>query len=171
MPKLVISLPDSGEAVHELTEAKVTVGRTDENRIQIDDASISSHHAELVQDGGSYVLKDLGSTNGTYLNGEAVAAGEEHPLSGGDRIRFGNVEAVYETGVAKEKKAAPEAQTAASTPARSSARPADFGSSPFARKSGKTDPVGLVAYILAGVGIIGILVVAAMTAGLPHPQF
>ena len=67
------------------------VGRTDENDIDIPDISISRHHARLHrQDDGSYVLQDLGSSNGTHVHGRRV----NRPVRvvTGDRIHFGNIE-------------------------------------------------------------------------------
>ncbi|HZJ17269.1 MAG TPA: FHA domain-containing protein, partial [Chthoniobacteraceae bacterium] len=69
MPKLQISLPDGTQNSFDLIEDTITVGRVEDNMIQIDDASVSSHHAELVRDGDDYLLRDLDSTNGTRLNG------------------------------------------------------------------------------------------------------
>ena len=57
MPKLLVTLPDGSEVTHELTEDLVTVGRVSDNTIQIEDASVSSHHAELTLRGVDYVLK------------------------------------------------------------------------------------------------------------------
>ena len=97
MPKLLVSLPDGSEAVHELVEASISIGRLAENALQIEDASVSSQHAELtLGESGDYFLTDLGSTNGTLLNGRELAEGEAHPLKGGDRVRFGHIETGYE---------------------------------------------------------------------------
>jgi pSer/pThr/pTyr-binding forkhead associated (FHA) protein len=68
MRKLQIILPDGTESTHELTEDVVTVGRLSDNAIRIDDASVSSHHAQFTLSGGEYQLKDLNSTNGTRVN-------------------------------------------------------------------------------------------------------
>ena len=72
------------------------VGRTDENDISIPDISISRHHARLHrQDDGSYVLQDLGSSNGTHVHGRRV----NRPVRvvTGDRIHFGNIECLSVT--------------------------------------------------------------------------
>jgi len=69
MPKLTVSLPDGADAVHDLTEDLITVGRIEDNLIAIVDPSVSSRHAQLAKDDGDYVLRDLGSTNGTRVNG------------------------------------------------------------------------------------------------------
>src|SRR5688500_11143661 len=92
MPKLQISLPDGATPSFDLTEATVTLGRLPDNTIQIDDASVSSHHAQLTLEAGDYVLTDLDSTNGTRVNGATHTAGK---LQDGDQVQFGNIEAVY----------------------------------------------------------------------------
>jgi pSer/pThr/pTyr-binding forkhead associated (FHA) protein len=88
MPKLVVS----GTA-HELVEELITIGRSPDNTIVIGDPSVSSRHAQLQLVGETYRLKDLGSTNGTRVNGIPTT---DAALRFDDRIRFGAVEARYE---------------------------------------------------------------------------
>ena len=57
MRKLQIILPDGTESTHELTEDVVTLGRLSDNTIRIDDASVSSHHAQFTLSGDEYQLK------------------------------------------------------------------------------------------------------------------
>ena len=68
------------------------IGRAPLNDIVIDNPFVSAQHAMLLQLGNSYWLKDLNSTNGTYINGLLFTYGE---LKDGDRIRFGSVISVY----------------------------------------------------------------------------
>src|SRR5882672_702179 len=79
----------------QLQGESVSIGRASECSIPIKDRYLSRRHAEIVQTNGSWVLKDLGSANGTYLNGARV----EHdlPLRTGDRIRLGDTEIVFES--------------------------------------------------------------------------
>ena len=91
MPKLLVSLP-SGEATHELGEDVVTVGRLPDNSLQIDDASVSSHHAQLTLNGTDYVLQDLGSTNGTLVNGQPV---RRVALTDGTNVTLGRTSLVF----------------------------------------------------------------------------
>ena len=148
MPKLQISFPDGTTTSHELIEDVVTIGRIAENTIEIDDASVSSHHAQLNLRGNDYIFKDLGSTNGSRVNGQDVVPDEEHRLKDGDRIRVGQIEAVYESEVSSEHRALPTEVEPAAVAAASSVRPANFeNASPFATKKKKADP--------AGKGIIG----------------
>ncbi len=63
-----------------------TIGRTRQNLIQLDAPSVSRKHAQIVLSEGGYVLRDLGSENGTFVNGERVT---EHLLAEGDHLQFG----------------------------------------------------------------------------------
>jgi pSer/pThr/pTyr-binding forkhead associated (FHA) protein len=71
-----------------------TFGRADGADIHVSDQFASSQHARIFDQGGSMYLEDLGSTNGTYLNGRQVKRAE--PLSVGDTIRIGDSEYRYE---------------------------------------------------------------------------
>jgi pSer/pThr/pTyr-binding forkhead associated (FHA) protein len=72
-----------GATVHLLGDADVTIGRGEENDIALAHGQVSRRHARITWDGARYVLHDLGSKNGTYLNGERVTA---QPLHDGDVI-------------------------------------------------------------------------------------
>lgn len=78
-----------------LQGAAVSIGRASDCSIPIKDRYLSRKHAEIIADGKTWVLKDLGSANGTYLNGTRVERDE--PLKTGDRIRLGDTEIVFET--------------------------------------------------------------------------
>ena len=70
------------------------LGRGEEADLALEDTFASGAHARLVRTGDAIVLEDLGSTNGTYLNGEAL--GGPQPLHDGDRIRIGDSEFTFE---------------------------------------------------------------------------
>jgi hypothetical protein len=70
-----------------------TLGRGDVE-IQLEDPFASSHHARIAHEGSVVVLEDLGSTNGTYLNGEPLRGPQ--PLRPGDRIRIGDSEFTFD---------------------------------------------------------------------------
>ena len=72
---------------------EVTLGRSPECSMQLPAAGASRRHACIAWRGGRPVLRDLGSTNGTFLNGERVQG--ERPLESGDRIVIGGVEIRY----------------------------------------------------------------------------
>jgi pSer/pThr/pTyr-binding forkhead associated (FHA) protein len=79
-----------------LSEIENTIGRTDENFILLSDQSISRQHAKVLRDGDEYTMVDLGSSNGSRLNGRPVNGSE--PLSPGDLVEFGDVEFVFTAG-------------------------------------------------------------------------
>jgi pSer/pThr/pTyr-binding forkhead associated (FHA) protein len=72
---------------------EITLGRSPACSMQLPTASASRRHASVAWQGGRVVLRDLGSTNGTFLNGEPVEG--EVPLESGDRISIGGVEIRY----------------------------------------------------------------------------
>jgi predicted component of type VI protein secretion system len=158
MPKLTVSLPDGTETVHELLEDVITVGRVDDNMIEIVDASVSSRHAQLSKDDSDYVLRDLGSTNGTRVNGRELPEGEDFKLGDGDNIVFGKVTVLYGSETPAASRPIPVEENVAAVPAAASVRPADFSNaSPFQAKKVKRDP--------AGVAILALGIVALLAAG------
>ncbi len=66
---------------------QLTIGRDSTNDIVINDAEISRRHARLTFQGGKYVLEDLGSTNGTFVNGQRLAG--PRVLKAGEVVSFG----------------------------------------------------------------------------------
>lgn len=93
MPTLRLKLPDQGVITHELTAATVTVGRRPDNTIQIVDRSVSAHHAELICEDGHYRLHDLGSTNLSFVDGQAVT---DFHLRQPCKVTFGTVECEFD---------------------------------------------------------------------------
>ena len=77
---------------YELVGDIVMIGRTPLNDIVIDNPVVSAQHAMLQKVGDTYWLKDLNSTNGTYINGLLFTYGE---LKDGDTIRFASVMAIF----------------------------------------------------------------------------
>ena len=171
MPKIIVSLPDGGEATHELVDASITVGRLADNALQIEDASVSSHHAELtLGDGGDYVLTDIGSTNGTLLNGKEMAEGEGQRLQAGDKVTFGNIETSYESENPAEARAMPAAKELAAVAASKSERPASFeNASPFQTRKKKKDPIGKAILGFSVLAMVAFAVAVAMIFSLKSP--
>ncbi len=82
-----------GGAAYDLSDGAV-LGRSADSDIPLEDSFASSAHARLVPQGDTMVLEDLGSTNGTYLNGEPLRGPQ--PLHVGDKIRIGDSEFTFE---------------------------------------------------------------------------
>ena len=83
--------PNSGSRF--LLDADVTnAGRHPESDIFLDDVTVSRRHAEFVRSGDSFVVRDVGSLNGTYVNRQRI---DEAPLSGGDEVQIGKYRLVF----------------------------------------------------------------------------
>ncbi|HEV7869073.1 MAG TPA: FHA domain-containing protein [Chthoniobacteraceae bacterium] len=170
MPKLTVSLPDGPESVHELSEDVITIGRVSDNLLQIDDASVSSHHAQLTLVGTDYILQDLGSTNGTRLNGQQVSEGEDHKLTEGDTIRFGSVTTLYGSENAADAQPMPQEVEVAAVPAAASVRPADFSNaSPFQKKKSKRDGKATGILVFGAVSLLVFFGAVALILGMKSP--
>lgn len=103
-------LPDGTE--HPLYEGTNTIGRRSTNQIQIADAFASGAHAEVRSEGGALVLVDLGSTNGTFLDGERVAAQTPVPITDGLTVTIAKTPVTFRLA-----SAAPAAEEAFAPPA------------------------------------------------------
>ncbi len=89
MAKLVVHTESLKGLSHELKVERTTVGRVEDNTFQVSDPSVSSHHCEILLKGADVVVKDLNSTNGTYINGDRVS---EATLKPGQTLRLGQVD-------------------------------------------------------------------------------
>jgi pSer/pThr/pTyr-binding forkhead associated (FHA) protein len=162
MPKLIV-----GGAGYDLVEQVVTIGRAPDNTIHIDDPSVSSRHAELRRTDKTYHLRDLGSTNGTRVNGTGATDITLHP---GDRVRFGAVDARFEGDIPMSAtQPLPIAAKVDAKVATTSIRPADFANaSPFRTRSKERDPARTALFIAAAIALValiaGIIAVLAMHA-------
>jgi pSer/pThr/pTyr-binding forkhead associated (FHA) protein len=94
MAKLVVLSAGMTGRTHELKADKTTIGRVEDNTFPIAEPSVSSHHCEVVLRGGEVVVRDLNSTNGTYINGERVT---ESVLKTKQILRLGQIELRLET--------------------------------------------------------------------------
>lgn len=103
MARLVILSEGMTGKAHELTLDKTTVGRVDDNTFPIPEPSVSSHHAEILLRGGEVVVRDLNSTNGTFINGHQVSG--EGVVKPGQILRLGQVEMRLEAADATAKTA------------------------------------------------------------------
>lgn len=83
----------SGERIP-LGDRPVTVGRSSECRISLNDTNVSRRHAEIRPSSRAYVVVDLGSTNGTLVNGTRI--GGEQALNDGDIVSFGSTNVRFE---------------------------------------------------------------------------
>ena len=88
-----------GDKVHEVPLAlkpggrRLSVGRVSDNELSLNDSSVSKIHAALTMNQqGTLLVADTGSTNGTYINGRRISYGEARQIEDGDVVGFGDVE-------------------------------------------------------------------------------
>lgn len=95
MPRIV--LLKEGQAIpHELTEYPVRLGRHPDCTIQLDSNMVSRFHAQFVEQNSQIMLEDLGSGNGSFLNGKQLEASKPTALKDGDRIKLGPIKLRFE---------------------------------------------------------------------------
>ncbi len=168
MPKLVVLSEGLTGRSHELKVDKTTIGRVEDNTFQIAEQSVSSHHCEVLLKGSDVVVKDLNSTNGTYINGEKIT---EKVLKPGQILRLGQIEIRLEgDGAAAAAPASkkPMDQTTRVIPRGVKLNEFEQGTSgvkfgkdsPFAKKSNKTNMIFIVVGVVLGIIIIAGIVFA-----------
>ena len=96
MAKLVLLSEGFTGRSHELITDRTTIGRVEDNTFPIVDASVSSHHCEILQRGSDIIVKDLNSTNGTFIEGQLISG--EGVLKNGQILRLGQIQMRLETG-------------------------------------------------------------------------
>jgi pSer/pThr/pTyr-binding forkhead associated (FHA) protein len=174
MAKLVILTQGLPGRAHELNVDRTTIGRVDDNMFQIAETSVSSHHCEVLLRGSDVVIKDLNSTNGTFINDQPVT---ESVLKPGQTLRLGTVELKLETGAGAATSASAPANAAPDAPAKaplrkaestmvvprgvsltdleSGGRPPAFDTTAFSKKRNRA---GIYFWVAAGVVVVVIVV-------------
>lgn len=99
LPRLVVHAPDRTWEVP-LTGDEWTIGRASSNNLALDYLKTSRSHARLERKGNDFILRDLQSTNGTYIHDERI---EQRALKNGDTFRIGPTRIVFKSGFAQEE--------------------------------------------------------------------
>ena len=163
MARLVVLTEGFTGRTYELKVDRTTVGRVEDNAFQVAEPSVSSHHCEILLRGDQVIVKDLESTNGTYVNGQKVS---ESPLKSGQILRLGQLEMRLETADAKEasKKqdrtlVVPAGVKLNDLEARSNTEA--LGTNPnFKKKSNKVGTIVITISIILGLVILIFLAIA-----------
>jgi len=177
MAKLVILNQGMTGRTFDLVADQTTVGRLEDNTFHISDGSVSSHHAEILLRGTDIVVRDLNSTNGTFINGEKIS---EAPLKSGQVLRFGQVELKIDDGKPVTAPApapvAPKKQAEASTMVmprgvsltdleQGGTRPPGFDTNTvFSKKKNKVNTYFIIGGIVVAVIIVVLIVIALKAA-------
>ena len=190
MAKLVILTQGMIGRAHELNVDRTTIGRVEDNTFQITDPSVSSHHCEALLRGTEVLIRDLNSTNGSFINDARIT---ESVLKPGQTLRLGQVELRLEVeGVASAPApAAPSATAPAPAPAPAPAKKVaesgtmvmsrgvsmsdletggrktglDTSSSMFSKKRNKSGVYFLIGAVICIVIIIVLIIFAIKMAG------
>jgi pSer/pThr/pTyr-binding forkhead associated (FHA) protein len=96
--RLILDCDGVDVITHHLVGDVIKIGRASSNDIVIDDPTVSAEHASLTKSPSGYRLRDLGSTNGTQVNGVFITDAE---LTDGAEIRFGYVTGVFRDATAR----------------------------------------------------------------------
>lgn len=164
MAKLVVLTKGFAGKSCELKAERTTVGRVDDNDFTISEPSVSSHHCEILLRGDQVFVKDLGSTNGTYVDDRKFGEG---PVKPGQKLRLGQVELMIDDGSGVA--AGGGKQTGSITPPPGGVKMGELEQgtkvvdSPFEKKSNKVNKIFLYGGIGAGAVIIGLLAYAVIT--------
>src|SRR5437867_730796 len=86
-PRLVIMAGSSKGTIFRLTQEEISIGRESSNLLRLDNASISRRHCLISKQNGQFLIRDLGSRNGTFVNDVPV---NERSLQDGDQIQIGD---------------------------------------------------------------------------------
>ena len=170
MAKLVVLSVGMTGRTQELKVDKTTIGRVEDNTFQIAEPSVSSHHCEVLLRGKDIVVRDLNSTNGSYINGEKIT---ESVMKPGQILRLGQVEMRLETDVPAAPAKKPIDQTmvmqrgVSLTELEQGARGGGFDtkSAGFSKKTNKGSKIFWIVAALVGLLIVGGLLYALMIAG------
>jgi pSer/pThr/pTyr-binding forkhead associated (FHA) protein len=166
MARLVLLSEGFTGRTFDLKGEKITVGRVSDNAFEIPESSVSSHHAELIPQGNDLLVRDLGSTNGTFINGEQIS---EAVLKPGQILRFGTIELRLENPESAPATTAPSKKAATLDHTRvipqgvklnelEGTRNVDFTSkSGFEKKSNKGTKIFVIGAIVVGVLLGGLL--------------
>jgi pSer/pThr/pTyr-binding forkhead associated (FHA) protein len=171
MAKLVLLSQGLTGQTHELKVDKTTIGRVDDNTFPIVEPSVSSHHCEILLKGAEVLVRDLNSTNGTFINGEKIA---ESALKPGQILRLGQIEMRLETDAAPAPAPAASMKTTdktvvmqrgvSLTDLETGARKGfDTAGKGFSKKDNKGNKIFFLVAIVVGVVIVGLLIFAFAT--------
>lgn len=158
MARLVISKKGEPSLTHELDAEKTIIGRVEGNSFVVADPSISGQHCEITKSGNNFTVKDLESTNGTFINGRKIT---EERLIPGNTLKLGEVEMTFEA----------EGMTQDTTTAKKgidvqqiSREASGSIDKTFGKKKNSAEKYMIIAGIVVGILLVGALIYALIAA-------
>jgi hypothetical protein len=151
MAKLVLTFEERVLGEYPVdAESETTIGRLPDNTVVIDNPAVSGHHARIFVDGADYILEDLRSKNGTYVNEKHVV---RRALCDGDMLLIGNHRLVFEVMTIAE-------------PARSSVGSVCAGAATGSARIGES--VARATTTSTNILVTGVLLIAAAAVAARH---
>jgi predicted component of type VI protein secretion system len=164
--RLIVRTGPNPGVVIDLTKEVSMMGRDVTNDVVLGDAEVSRQHARITRTPAGYVLEDLGSTNGTFVNGDRLAA--PRVLNAGDLLGLGEIVTLTFDSTSPESAAtmmgAPVSKPTAAPPVRAAApaapRPAAAAPAPVVAvgESVPAEKTGTRRWIIAGCGCLFLMV-------------
>ncbi|MBG87300.1 MAG: hypothetical protein CMO80_10420 [Verrucomicrobiales bacterium] len=162
MPRLVLLTEGFTGRTFELESERSTVGRLEDNTFQIPAPSVSGHHCEILLKDDVVTIRDLGATNGCFVNGEQIT---EKELGQGEIVRFGAIEARLEESKGPDKSGRKQLDQTSVLPQGVKLNDLEQGTQhitmskggPFKRKSTKGKLIWITIAAIVVVGVIGTL--------------
>ncbi|MBU1183067.1 MAG: FHA domain-containing protein [Proteobacteria bacterium] len=162
MPILTLQFKDNVIKEYDLEKGKsLSIGRREENNIVIDNLAVSGHHAKIDSVGEGFLVTDLQSKNGSFVNEQLISA---HWLKHGDVITVGKHSIVfaYKDGEARPETANPEEDMDQTMVMKTNsyksmlAKSPPSATSPDIAKTQAKEPIGVLSYVAGGQGEVEI---------------
>jgi pSer/pThr/pTyr-binding forkhead associated (FHA) protein len=164
-PKMIVLSEQLRGQTFELSEEVYTIGRGEDQSIPIVDPTVSTRHCELIRnEDGMYTARDLGSTNGTRINGMRI---EEQKLINSDILQVGGVELLYDcddkspTSVLSTQTQINLQDTMQLNPGLENKNP--FGSKKTESRKTKLVFIAVIAVLVVIVGILAVVLLLRVT--------
>lgn len=141
---------------HEISSGGLTIGRNSENTISINNSTVSGKHCAITVDGDHYILRDLGSTNGTRVNSKEIT---EQTLKPKDLVQVGSVEFLFNSqDIPLSEAEAIYNKTEIVEASGPAVKPQSFNSiSPFGARRRENQNLWVILIIAIGVLALGVV--------------
>lgn len=170
MAKLVVLKDGSPDESYDLKTERTTIGRSDENAFQIPEGSVSGTHCEVILQNDEITVKDLGSTNGTFVDGKRIKEGK---VSHGQLLRLGDIQLRFEVpGKPVPPSPAPASGGDSKKFSKQGVKVDDITSqgrqkvidkTTFTQKSNKAEKSFIISMVVLGAAVLAGLAYAAFT--------
>jgi pSer/pThr/pTyr-binding forkhead associated (FHA) protein len=141
-----------------ITETAITIGRKSDNTVPVDNSTVSGHHCEVTLEDGYFVVRDLGSTNGTRVNTREIKEAKLRPK---DILQVGSIEFMFDAAPGEIIKKEPEQAANVEVAPGPAAAPESFGNiSPFGAR--RSDSRGLWFFIMVSLAVVALAVLVLL---------